>query len=82
MVTVAVDPGRRKDRGQAVQELQGREAEGGPTGRVWFRQYVEDLVGAAADEMEAFEGKRPSGTIADQALETFAVGGLDTDAPI
>ena len=82
MVSVSVDAGWGEDRGQAIQKLQGRETQGGPTGRVWFRQYVEDLVGAAVDEMEAVESKRPSGTIPDETLEAFAVGGLDTDASI
>ena len=63
-------------------QLQGREAAGGPTGRVWFRQDVEDLVGAAADEMEAVEGEGRPSTIANQPFQALPVGGLDADASI
>mgnify|MGYP001820118228 CR=1 FL=1 len=82
MVSVTVDAGWREDRGQAIQKLQGRETQGGPTGRVWFRQDVEDLVGAAADEMEAVEGKGRPSTIANQPFQALPVGGLDADASI
>ena len=82
MVSVSVDAGWREDRGQAIQKLQGRETQGGPTGRVWFRQYVEDLVGAAVDEMEAVEGEGRPSTIADQPFQSVAVGSLDTNASI
>jgi hypothetical protein len=39
VVAVTVDAGRGKDLGQAVQELQGREAQRGPTGGIgpWQR---------------------------------------------
>jgi hypothetical protein len=43
---------------------------------------VEDLVGTTVDEMEAFEGEGSPGTIADQALESGPVGGLDADAGV
>ena len=82
MISVSVDAGWREDRGQAVEELQGGEAQGGAAGQVRFRQDVEDLVGTAADEMEAVEGKGRPSTIPDEPLEARAVGGLDTDASI
>ena len=66
----------------AIQKLQGRETQGGPTGRVWFRQYVEDLVGTTIDEMEAVEGEGRPSTIPDETLEALPVGGLDADASI
>ncbi len=50
-----------------VQELQGGEAQGGTAGGVGFRQEVEDLVGAAVDQVEPFEGKGRPRTIADRA---------------
>ncbi len=34
MVTVTVDAGRREDLGEAIQELQGRETEGGAAGGI------------------------------------------------
>ena len=82
MVAVAVDAGWREDRGQPVEELQGREPEGGTAGGIGPREEVEDLVGAAADEVEAIEGKRWPRTIPDEAFESGPVGGLDADAPI
>lgn len=82
MVSVAMDAGWREDRGQAVQELEGGEAQGGAAGQVRFRQDVEDLVGAAGDEVEPFEGKRRPGTIADQPFQAGPVGSFDTDAGV
>ena len=82
MIAVTVDAGWRKDRGQAIQELQGGEAQGGAAGEVGLRQDVEDLVRAAADQMEPVEGEGGPGTIPDQPLKAFAVGGLDADAGI
>jgi hypothetical protein len=82
VVSVSVDAGWGEDRGQAIQKLQGRETQGGPTGRVWFRQDVEDLVGTTVDEMEAFESEGRPGAVTDQPLEAGAVGGLDTDAGV
>jgi hypothetical protein len=82
MVAVAVDAGWGEDAGQAVQKLESREAEAGAAAGVRFRQEIEDLVGAVVDEVKAFEGKRPSGTITNQAFESFPVGGLDTDAGV
>ena len=43
------DPGWREDGGEAVQELQGRESEGGTACGIGGRENVEDLVGAADD---------------------------------
>jgi hypothetical protein len=82
VVTVAVEPGRGKDRGQAVEELESREAEGGPAGWVGLGQEVENLVRAAADQVEPFEGEGWPGTVTDQPLQSFAVCGLDTDTGV
>jgi hypothetical protein len=77
-----MDAGRRKDRGQPVQELQGGEAERGAARGIRRGEDVEDLVGTVADEMEAIEGKRWPGAIPDEPLEPVTVGGLDTDAGV
>jgi hypothetical protein len=82
MVPVAMDAGWREDRGQAIQELESGEAERCAAGGVGLRQEVEDLVRAAADQVEPVEGKGGPGTIPDQALEADSVGGLDTDAGV
>ena len=42
------------------------------------REEVEDLVGAAANEVESVKGKGGPCTVADETLESGAVGGLDT----
>jgi hypothetical protein len=82
VVAVAVDTGRRENRGQAVQELESGKAEGGAARGIGLGEQVEDLVRAAADEVEAVEGKRPSGTIANESLQPVAVGSLDADAGV
>jgi hypothetical protein len=82
VVTVAVDAGWREDLGESVQELESRETEGGAAGEVGPWEQVEDLVGAAADQVEAVEGKRRPGTVANEALQSGPVGGLDADACI
>jgi hypothetical protein len=82
VVAVAVDAGWGEDLGEAVQELQGREAEGGTAGGIGLREQVEDLVGAATDEVEPVESEGSPCTVADQALEAVPVGGLDPDAGI
>jgi hypothetical protein len=82
MVSVAVDSGWGEDRGEAVQELEGRETEGGPAGQVRPWEQVEDLVGAAIDEVEVVESEGGPGTIPDQSFEARAVGGLNPDAPV
>jgi hypothetical protein len=82
VVTVAVDAGWREDLGESVQELESRETEGGAAGEVGPWEQVEDLVGAAADQVEAVEGKRRPGTVANEALQSGPVGGLDADARI
>jgi hypothetical protein len=82
VVAVPVDTGRREDLGQPVQELQGRETQGGAARGVGPREEVEDLVGTVADQVESVEGKRGPGTIADQSLEAGPVGGLDADAGV
>jgi hypothetical protein len=51
MVAVAVNARRGKDVGEAVQKLQGGEPEGGTASGIGPREAVEDLVGAAADQM-------------------------------
>ena len=58
MVAVAVNARWGKDVGEAIQELQGRESEGGTAAGIGLGKAVEDLVGAAADQVEAFEGSR------------------------
>ena len=82
VVAVTVDAGRREDLGEAVQELQGREAQGGAAGEVGPWEEVEDLVGTVADQVEAVEGEGGPGTIPDEPLEACAVGSLDTDAAV
>ena len=63
MVAVTVDAGRGEDLGQAVQELQGGETQGGAAGEVGRWEEVEDLVGTIADQVESVEGEgRPSKT--------------------
>ena len=46
------------------------------------REEVEDLVGAAANEVESVKGKGGPCTVADETLESGAVGGLDADAGV
>ncbi len=82
MVTVTVDPRRWKDLGEAVKELEGREAEAGAAGQVGLREEIEDLVGAVADEVESVEGEGGPGTVADEAFEAGTVGGLNADAGV
>jgi hypothetical protein len=48
-----MDAGLRKDRGEAVQELQGRETQGGAAGEIGLGEQVENLVRAAADQVES-----------------------------
>jgi hypothetical protein len=82
MVAVAMDTGRRKDRGQAVQELESGEAERGPASQVRPWQEVEDLVGTVADQVESVEGEGGPGAVSDEPLEAGAVRGLDADAGV
>ena len=82
VVAVAMDAGWRKNRGQAVQELQSGEAQRGTAGGIGLGEDVENLVGAAANQVEPVEGERTPGTVADEALQTGAVGGLDADAGV
>jgi len=79
VVAVSVNPGRGKDGGETVQELEGGEAERSASGGIGPWQNVEHLVGSAADEVEALEGERRPGAVADQALEAGAIGSLDPD---
>ncbi|MCJ7627524.1 MAG: hypothetical protein MUO50_03950, partial [Longimicrobiales bacterium] len=81
-VAVAVDVGWGENRGEAVQELEGGEAQGSLAGQVGPREEVEDLVGTTGDEVEAFESKRRSGAIPNQPFEAGPVGGFDTNASI
>ena len=57
MAAVAVGAGWGEGGGKSVQELESREPEGGVAGRIGLREEVEDLVGAAAEEVEAIEGE-------------------------
>jgi hypothetical protein len=82
VVTVTVDAGRGEDPGQAVEELQSGETQGRAASGVGLGQDVEDLVGAAADQVEPFEGEGWSGTITNQPLQSFTVGGLDANAGV
>jgi hypothetical protein len=77
-----MDAGWRKDLGEAVQKLESGETQRGSTGGIGTREKVEDLVGAAADEVEAVEGEGRPGTIADEALQAGAVGGLGPAASV
>jgi hypothetical protein len=64
---MAVNAGWGEDLGQAVEELEGSETQGGATGGVGLGQDVENLVRAAADQVEPFEGKgRPGRTSASR----------------
>jgi hypothetical protein len=82
VITVAVDAGRGEDRGQAVQELESGETERGAASGVGLGEEVEDLVGTAANQVEAVEGERTPGTVAKEPLEAGPVGGFDADAPV
>ena len=82
VVTVTVDAGWREDGGQPIQKLQSRETQGRAASGVGLGQDVEDLVRAAADQVEAFEGEGWPGAITDEPLQAVAVGGLKADAPI
>jgi hypothetical protein len=77
-----VDAGRRKDRGQAVQELQGGETKRAATGGIGLGKQVENLVRAAADQMEPFESEGRPGTIPNQPFQPLPVGSLDADAGV
>jgi hypothetical protein len=82
VIPVTMDAGRRENRGQAVEELESGEAQGGTAGGIGLGEQVEDLVGTTVDEMKAVEGEGSPGTIADQALESGPVGSLDADAGV
>ena len=82
MVAVAVNARWGKDVGEAIQKLQGGEPEGGTSSGIGAREAVEDLVGAAADQVEAFVGEGRPGAIPDEAFEARAVRGLYADAPV
>jgi hypothetical protein len=82
VVTVTVDAGRGKDRGQAVQELESGKTKGSAAGGIGLWQDVENLVRATADQVEPFESEGRPGTIANEPLEPLSVGGLDTDAGV
>ena len=82
MVAVSMNAGWGNEGGQAIQQLQGREAERRAAGQIGPRQNVEHLVGASTDEVKAVEGERGPGAITDQALEAGSVVGLDVDAAI
>ena len=71
-----------EDLGQAVQELEGRQAERGAAPGIGSRQEIEDLVGAVVDEMKSVEGEGGPRTITNEPPESGAVGSLDADAPI
>jgi hypothetical protein len=79
---MAVDTRRGEDLGEAVEELEGRETQRGPACGVGLGQDVEDLVGTAIDEAEAFESEGRPGAIPEEAFEAVAVGGLDANTPI
>jgi hypothetical protein len=68
--------------GSKGRQLEGGEAERGAAVQVGVREEVENLVGAAGDEVEPLEGERGSGAVAEEALEAGPVGGLDADAGI
>jgi hypothetical protein len=80
VVTVTVDSGWGKDGGEAVQELESREAEGGTPGGIGLGEQIENLIGTASDEMETVESKGRPGTVPDESFQPFPIGSLDTDA--
>jgi hypothetical protein len=82
MVSVTMNAGRRKDLGQPVQELQSGQAQGGAAGGIGLGEDVENLVRAAADQVEAVEGEGPPCTVADEPFQSLSVGRLDTDAGV
>jgi len=82
MVAVTVDARWREDGGETVQELEGGETEGSAAGGVGLGEEIENLVGAATDEVETVEGKRWPGAIPNQPFQPLPVGGLDADAGI
>jgi hypothetical protein len=82
VVTVAVDPGGRKDFGEPFQDLQGRESQRGAAGGIGLRQDVESLVGTAVDEMKAVESEGETSTVSDQPFEAGWVGGSDAGAGV
>ena len=71
-----------KECGEAVQELQGRQAQCRAAGGIGCGEDVADLVGAAADEMEPLDREGRPGAVPDQALKAGAVGGLDADTGV
>jgi len=73
---------RGEDLGQAVEELESGEAQGGAACQVGLGQEIENLVGTTADQVKTVESERGPGTVADQPFEAFAVGGLDPDAGV
>ena len=82
MGAVTVAAGRGEDLGQAVQELQGRETQGGATGGVGPREEVEELIGVIVDQVESVESEGRPGTIPNEPFEAGPVGGLDADAGV
>ena len=82
MIPVAMESGRREDRGEPIQKLQGGEAESGAARGVGLREQVENLVGAAADQVEPFESEGRPGAIPDQPLQSLTVGSLDANTGV
>jgi hypothetical protein len=68
--------------GSKGRQIQGREAQGGPAGGIGFRQEVENLVGAAINEVETIESEGRPGTIPNEPFQSLPVGGFDADAPV
>jgi hypothetical protein len=75
-----MNAGRREDLGEAVQELQGREAQACSTGGIGLGEEVEDLVGTATDEVETVKSEGGPGAIPNEPFQSLSVGSLDTDA--
>lgn len=82
MVTVALEARGREDLGEPVQELESRETKSGAADEVGPREQVENLIGPAADEVEAVESERGPRTIADQPFPAGSVGAFDAHAGV
>jgi hypothetical protein len=70
---MTMNPGRGNEGGETVQKLQSREAECRASGWIRPRQNVEHLVGTPTDEVEATQGERQPGTVANEAFAAGAV---------
>ena len=90
VVAVAVDPGRRDQPGEGVEELKGREGEEGTPvrgGTGWLVEHAADagVIGPPsrpALDAQPVEGEGRSGAVAEEPLATSAIGGADADGSV